>query len=48
MIFILIQLINGALTTVVICWLLLLIVCLWAMVDAYITAKRNDECYGFR
>jgi hypothetical protein len=44
-IFILIQLINGALTAVLIGWLLLPIM---AMVDAYITAKRNDERYNFR
>jgi TM2 domain-containing membrane protein YozV len=46
-IFILIQLINGALTAVVIGWLLLPIVGLWAMIDAYMTAKRNNEHYGF-
>jgi TM2 domain-containing membrane protein YozV len=44
-IFILIQLINGALTAVLIGWYCSL---LWAMVDAYITTKRNNERYGFR
>ena len=48
MIYILIQLINGALTAVLIGWVLLQIVGLWAMVDAYTTAKRNNERYGFR
>jgi TM2 domain-containing membrane protein YozV len=47
-ILILIQLINGALTAVLIGWLLLPIVGLWAMIDAYMTAKRNNERYGFR
>ena len=46
--FILIQLINGALTAVLIGWVLLRIVGLWAMIDAYTTAKRNNERYGFR
>ena len=46
-IFILIQLINGVLTAVLIGWLLLPLVGLWAMIDAYITAKRNNERYGF-
>lgn len=47
-IFIVIQLINGALTTVLIGWLLLPLVGLWAMIDAYMTAKRDNERYGFR
>jgi TM2 domain-containing membrane protein YozV len=46
-IFIVIQLINGALTAVLIGWLLLPLVGLWAMIDAYTTAKRNNERYGF-
>jgi TM2 domain-containing membrane protein YozV len=46
-IFIVIQLINGALTAILIGWLLLPLVGLWAMVDAYMTAKRNNERYGF-
>ena len=46
-IFILIQLINGVLTAVLIGWLLLPLVGLWAMIDAYMTAKRNNERYGF-
>ena len=46
-IFIVIQLINGALTAVLVGWLLLPLVGLWAMIDAYITAKRNNERYGF-
>jgi TM2 domain-containing membrane protein YozV len=47
-IFIGIQLINGALTTVLIGWILLPIVGLWALIDAYMTAKRNNERYSFR
>jgi TM2 domain-containing membrane protein YozV len=47
-IFIIIQLINGALTAVLIGWILLPIVGLWAMIDAYMTAKHNNERYGFR
>jgi TM2 domain-containing membrane protein YozV len=46
-IFMVIQLINGALTAVLIGWLLLPLVGLWATVDAYMTAKRNNERYGF-
>ena len=48
MIFIIIQLINGALTAVLIGWLLLPLVGLWSMIDAYMTAKHNNERYGFR
>ena len=47
-IFIVIQLINGALTAVLIGWILLPIVGLLAMIDAYMTAKRNNERYSFR
>jgi TM2 domain-containing membrane protein YozV len=47
-IFIIIQLINGALTAVLIGWLLLPLVGLWAMIDAYMTAKHNNERYSFR
>ena len=43
-----IQLINGALTAVLIGWLLLPIVGLWSMIEVYMTAKHNDERYGFR
>ena len=42
MIYILIQLIIGALTAFLIGWVLLHIVGLWAMIDAYTTAKRNN------
>ena len=47
-IFIIVQLINGALTAVLIGWLLLPLVGLWAMIDAYMTAKHNNERYSFR
>ncbi len=47
-VFIVIQLINGALAAVLIGWILLPIVGLWAMIDAYLTAKRNNERYSFR
>jgi TM2 domain-containing membrane protein YozV len=44
-IFIILQLINGALTVVLIGWLLMPIVGLWAVIDAYLTAKRTNERY---
>lgn len=47
-IFIVIQLINAALTAVLIGWILMPIVGLWAMIDAYLVAKNNNERYGFR
>lgn len=47
-IFIIVQLINGVLTAVLIGWLLLPLVGLWSMIDAYMMAKRNNERYGFR
>jgi TM2 domain-containing membrane protein YozV len=47
-IFIVIQLINGALTVVFIGWFLLPLVGLWSVIDAYMTAKHNNERYGFR
>ncbi|PLS86972.1 MAG: hypothetical protein CYG60_04420 [Actinobacteria bacterium] len=46
--FIVAQLINGALTVILIGWVLLPVVGLWAMIDAYLVAKRNNERYGFR
>lgn len=47
-IFIVIQLINAALTAVLIGWVLMPIVGLWAMIDAYLVARSNNERYGFR
>jgi hypothetical protein len=47
-IFTVVQLINGALTAVLIGWLLLPLVGLWSMVDACITAKHNNVRYSFR
>ena len=47
-IFLILQLINGALTVVLIGWVLMPIVGLWAMIDAYLTAKRNNERRGLR
>lgn len=47
-IFIVVQLINAALTAVLIGWILMPIVGLWATIDAYLVAKRNNERYGFR
>ena len=46
--FIILQLINGALTLVLIGWILMPIVGLWAVIDAYLTAKRANERYGVR
>ncbi len=47
-VFIILQLINTALTAVLIGWILMPIVGLWAVIDAYLVAKRNNERYGFR
>lgn len=47
-VFIILQIINGALTLVLIGWILMPIVGLWATVDAYLVAKRNNERHGFR
>lgn len=47
-VFIVLQIINGALTVVLIGWVLMPIVGLWATIDAYLTAKRNNERHGFR
>lgn len=47
-VFIILQIINGALTVVLIGWVLMPIVGLWATVDACLVAKRNNEGYGFR
>ena len=47
-VFIILQIINGALTVVLIGWVLMPIVSLWAILDAYLVAKRNNERYGFR
>jgi TM2 domain-containing membrane protein YozV len=47
-IFIVVQLVNAALTAVLIGWILMPIVGLWAAIDAYLVAKRNNERYGFR
>jgi TM2 domain-containing membrane protein YozV len=47
-VFIVVQLINAALTTVLIGWILMPVVGLWAMIDAYLVAKRNNARYGFR
>lgn len=47
-VFIVVQLINAALTAVLIGWILMPIVGLWATIDAYLVAKRNNERYGFR
>ncbi|MBA2512227.1 MAG: hypothetical protein H0V28_12195 [Rubrobacteraceae bacterium] len=47
-IFIILQIINGALTLVLIGWILMPIVGLWATIDAYLVAKRNNERHGLR
>ncbi len=47
-IFIMLQIINGVLAVVLIGWVLMPIVGLWAMVDAYLVAKRGNERYGVR
>lgn len=47
-VFIVVQLINAALTTVLIGFVLMPITGLWAMIDAYLVARRNNERRGFR
>ena len=47
-VFIILQRINGAWTVVLICWVRMPIVGLWATVDAYLVARRNNERYGVR
>jgi TM2 domain-containing membrane protein YozV len=47
-VFIVVQLINAALTAVLIGWILMPVVGLWAMIDAYLVAERNNARYGFR
>ena len=44
--FIVAQIINAALTAVLIGWILMPIVGLWATIDAYVTAKRNNAKPG--
>lgn len=46
-VFIVAQLVNTALTAVLIGWVLMPIVGLWAAIDAYLVAKRNNERYEF-
>ncbi len=46
--FIVAQIINGALLYVVIGFITMPLVGLWAVIDAYLVAKRNNERYGFR
>lgn len=45
--FIVLQVINAALTAVLIGWFLMPIVGLWAMIDAYVVAKSNNERHGY-
>ena len=47
-VFIVVQLIDAALTSVLIGFVLMPIFGLWAVIDAYLVAKRNNERYGFR
>ena len=46
--FIVAQIINGALLYVAIGFITMPLVGLWAVIDAYLVAKRNNERYGFR
>jgi TM2 domain-containing membrane protein YozV len=46
--FIVAQIINGALLYVAIGFVTMPLVGLWAVIDAYLVAKRNNERYGFR
>ncbi len=46
--FIIAQIINGALLYVAIGFVTMPLVGLWAVIDAYLVAKRNNERNGFR
>ncbi len=46
--FIIAQVINGALLYVGIGFITMPLVGLWAVLDAYFVARRNNERYGFR
>ena len=46
--FIVAQIINGLLLYVVIGFITMPLVGLWAVIDAYLVAKRNNERYGLR
>jgi len=46
--FIVAQIINGALLYVAIGFVTMPLVGLWAVIDAYLVARRNNERYGFR
>ena len=46
--FIVAQIINGALLYVAIGFVTMPLVGLWAVIDAYLVAKRNNERHGFR
>ena len=46
--FIVAQIINGLLLYVVIGFITMPLVGLWAVIDAYLVAKRSNERYGFR
>ena len=48
LLFIVAQIINGALLYVAIGFVTMPLVGLWAVIDAYLVAKRNNERYGFR
>jgi hypothetical protein len=41
-----VQIINGALTTIVIGWIPLAIVWVWAIIDAYREAEKINARYG--
>ena len=46
--FIVAQIINGLLLYVVIGFITMPLVGLWAVIDAYVVARRHNERYGFR
>ncbi len=48
LIIIVVQLINGALTTILIGWIPLAIVWVWAIIDAYREAERINARQGLR
>ena len=48
LVIIVVQIINGALTTILIGWIPLAIVWVWAIIDAYREAERINASQGLR
>lgn len=48
LVIIVVQIVNGLLTTILIGWIPLAIVWVWAIFDAYVVAERKNSRYGLR